>query len=164
MFEIKAFANLTDEQIKIRQKGGTPVLTQEQLEDNATDLLEVKRDFTNWLKTNEEDIKSGKVTAGDIEVKGREIATGPGGAQEKAVFGFWETFGALTTFSPLSFLLKKRKAEKEFAEIKEKKVNELFESSPRSENQFFETVGKLKGLDVNRADEYLQKHRDKFNL
>ena len=164
LFEIKSFANLTDEQIKIRQKGGVPVLTQEQLEDNATDLLEVKRDFTNWLQTNEEDIKSGKVTAGDIEVKGREIAAGPGGAQEEAVFGLWETIGALTTFSPVLFLLKKRKAEKEFAEIKGRKVEELFLTSPRSENQFFEIVGKLKGLDVNKADEYLQKHRSKFNL
>ncbi|KKN28063.1 hypothetical protein LCGC14_0858140 [marine sediment metagenome] len=164
LFELKAFANLTEKQIKIRKKGGIPVLTQEQLEDNATDLLEVKRDFTNYLKTNEADIKSGKITAGDIEVKGREIAAGPGGAQEKAVFGFWETFGTLTTFSPLIFLLKKSKAEKEFAEIKQAAVDKLLQVSPRSKNQFFEIVGKLKGLDTNKADEYLQKHRGKFNL
>ena len=164
LFEIKAFANLTKEQRKVVEKGGRPILTPEQLADNAKDLLEVKRDFTNWLNANEEGIKSGKITDNDIEVTGREITKGSGGQEEQIVLSLWDKIQLPSAAAIARFLVKTRRDKKLVIQKKQETINKLFEIKPRSEKQFLETIGKLKSVDINKADEYLQKHRDKFGI
>jgi hypothetical protein len=161
LFEIKAFAGLTEEQLRVREKGGTPVLTQEQLEANATGLMELKRDFNRWLLANEADIKSGKISDADVELKARELTRGPDSVTEDITVGFWR--GAWEVLRPSNILTKTPgEAISEFKA--EKKVEMLVGTTPRSINQLYQVAGELKGLDRDAAIKYLDEHRDKFGI
>jgi hypothetical protein len=135
LFEIKAFAGLTEEQLRVREKGGTPA--------------------------NEADIKSGKISDADVELKARELTRGPDSVTEDITVGFWR--GAWEVLRPSNILTKTPgEAISEFKA--EKKVEMLVGTTPRSINQLYQVAGELKGLDRDAAIKYLDEHRDKFGI
>ncbi len=154
---ISVFATLTAKQKIIVRDGGTLVLTPEQELENINDFLEIKRDFTSWLIRNEGDIKTGKISDNDIEVRGRELTQGTNGKEEQITLGFWEKSFFLA-FNPVKLIAGKQR------DTNQKRVEKLSGTNPRSQKQFLEIVGKLKGIDINAAEDYLQEHRSKFGI
>ncbi len=171
LFEIKAFANLTEEQKERVADGKNPNLTQAQLQDNASDLLIAKRDFNNWLQSQEGSIKSGQTTDNDIEVAGRGVVSGPGSQQEKVTLSLWEKAKLVLPFTSSPPLLaiglvtaKKRAASKIAAATKSKQIENIVKTTPRSARQLKENIEKLLIIDPAVAEEYLETHRVKFEI
>ena len=104
-----------------------------------------------------EDIQSGKITDNDIEVMGTEIPTAAGQVDE-IVISYWEAVKKgtreLRPFARISTLKEELKLEKE--------TEKLININPRSAKQLLDTLIKLKAIDVDKADAYLQQHRAKF--